>query len=682
MQTLPANWSAVTAGSHRKEYKLVINGVTYEAGDMQGTPIITKPLLESPAIGRVCSATLTATIRPKANTPIPKAARVWAYVRVTDGTTTTDWLPQGRFYVCSRTSKTNITITCRDEMIKGGKTYLDKTALDFPATQTDVVNEIATLMGVTLDPRTVLLTGAAYTVSELNGDTLMTEVLAGIAACNGGNWIITEAGNLRLVPLASAAATPQQNLSRTHNGITDIGSPLTISRVTMMDNTGEEYTAGDDTGYTLYTECPYANQAVVDALAAVGAGSLYGVVYQPFRCQQMYIDPALELGDTVRLKNRMGQTVDVVLNALTISCNVAYTADGEAGLDVETEEEYPYETAQELNNQRAVRTDQKYYGNSISRDHGFMSKLDNGAFAKFNADGLEFVDENGKRCLYYDMDAGTFIVDATLGADAIFTDSLYAEQGEVSELTVDRLSTSKHVRKFLLGDVSDDHYILIQDYSIKFISCTPEGLYNRLLSEDNAWILTEDGKYIDAEAGGQASYTQAVNRYGDPLFWQKDISNAEISEEGYPFIDGVQVFTTTEDTGFPVHIYVYKEDVKAEYKFGTDGEEFTPMQIWGAGTGYADNGKGIIQKLVDRFRMQYTTRTGTVESIDLMDDGWVDINKTRKPLRFDFSGIAQGHFTEKIDGGDEATYTVGFDQQGRINSIRDQSGHLTEVIWE
>ena len=682
MQTTPANWATVLAGPHKKEYKLLINGVEYGAADMQGTPVITKPLLDSPAIGRVCSATLSAVIRPKPNITIPKAARVYAYVRVTNGTLTTDWLPQGRYYVCSRSVRTNITITCRDEMIKGGRTYLDKTELEFPATHEQVVNEIASLMGVPLDARTSLLSGEGYTITELDGDALMTEVLAGIAACNGGNWIMTEAGALRLVPLASAAATPDQNLAKTHNALTDIGSAITISRVTMMDNAGEEYTEGDDTGFALYVECPYANQTVVAALGNSVSGLLYGVVYQPYRCQQMYIDPALELGDTVRLKNRMGQNIDVVLHSLSVSCNVAYTAVGESGISVETEEEYPYETAQELNDQRTIKTNQKYYGNSISRENGFMSKLDSGAFAKFNADGLEFTDENGKRCLYYDLDAGTFILDATLGADAIFTNSLYAEQGEVSELTVDRLSTSKHVRKFLLGDTSDDHYILIQDYSIKFISCTPAGLYNRLLTEDDVWLLTEDGRYLDSEMGGQASYTQAVNRYGDPLFWQQDITDAEISSEGYPYIDGVQIFTTTEDTGFPVYIYVYTELVKAEYKFEMDGEEYSPVQVWGSGTGYANNGKGFIQKMVDMFRIGYVTRTGTEESIELNDDGWVDINKTRKPLRFDFSGIEHGYFTEKIDGGDETTYTVTYDQQGRINSIRDQSGHLTEVIWE
>ena len=81
------------------------------------------------------------------------------------------------------------------------------------------------------------------------------------------------------------------------------------------------------------------------------------------------------------------------------------------------------------------------------------------------------------------------------------------------------------------------------------------------------------------------------------------------------------------------------------------------------------------------FKLAYTTRTGTEEYISLNDDGWVDINKTRKPLRYDFSGIEDGSFTEQIDGGESMTYTVGFDAEGRINSLRDQSGHLTEVIW-
>jgi YD repeat-containing protein len=132
-----------------------------------------------------------------------------------------------------------------------------------------------------------------------------------------------------------------------------------------------------------------------------------------------------------------------------------------------------------------------------------------------------------------------------------------------------------------------------------------------------------------------------------------------------------------------VHVFVYDELVKAEYKFEedpTDGS-YAPVQIWGAGTGYADNGKGRIEKTSEMFKIGYTTRIGTDESIELNDDGWIDINKTRKPLSFDFSNIANGSFSETIDGGSEATYKVGFDNDGRITRITDENGHITEVHW-
>ena len=221
---------------------------------------------------------------------------------------------------------------------------------------------------------------------------------------------------------------------------------------------------------------------------------------------------------------------------------------------------------------------------------------------------------------------------------------------------------------------------------MQFISATPAGMYNRLLTEDGVILMTEDYKFIDCEANGTASYTQAVNRHGELLFWQKDISGAEINSEGYPILDGVQVLTTTEDTGFPCRIYVYDETVMAEYKFGMSGDgeiPYNPMQTWGRGTGYGDNGKGRIEKVTDSFKMGYTTRKGEELAVTLSDDGFIDLQKTRKPLRFDFSHInADKTFEETIDGNDTQQYKVTFDSAGRIASIQDENGHITEVVWE
>lgn len=386
------------------------------------------------------------------------------------------------------------------------------------------------------------------------------------------------------------------------------------------------------------------------------------------------------------LKNRLNDSLGVVLYTINSYCTVSYPCDISAGIDDETDDEYPYEIVTAGSDDKAVKTNRKYYGNSINKRYGFRSEMNGGGYAQFNADGMEFTDETGKKCLYYDKERKTFVMDGTLGANAIVSNSLYAENGIVSELTVDRLVTARHIQKYLLHDTSDDSYIRIEGEVMQFISATPAGMYNRLLTEDGVILMTEDYKFIDCEANGTASYTQAVNRRGELLYWQKDIAGAEISAEGYPLINGVQVFTTTENTGFPCHIYVYDETVMAEYKFGMSGDgeiPYNPMQTWGRGTGYGDNGKGRIEKITDSFKMGYTTRKGEELAITLSDDGYIDLQKTRKPLRFDFSHInADKTFEETIDGNDTQQYKVTFDSAGRIASIQDENGHITEVVWE
>lgn len=690
MQTRPENWAAlIESGKYRVEYKLQIAGVDYDASHLQGVPTIKQALLEKPLLGRVCSADMTAEIIPIDGVTIPRAAPCWAFCRLTspDGEIITDWIPKGRYYIKTRDGTSTITLTMSDEMLKSGRTYLDKTSLDWPAAQKDIVADIARIMEVEVDERTVIAEGEAYTVKSIDGDALMSEVLSWIGICNGGSWVITDSGKLRLIPLASPISSASvQNIGKSYKVFADIGSDRTISRIVLTDDAEDTFTEGDDSGMTITAECPFANQQIVKDLCNTIDGKLYGAIYRPFRATTAYIDPTIELGDTVTLKNRLNDSLGVVLYTINSYCTVSYPCDISAGIDDETDDEYPYEIVTAGSDDKAVKTNRKYYGNSINKRYGFRSEMNGGGYAQFNADGMEFTDETGKKCLYYDKERKTFVMDGTLGANAIVSNSLYAENGIVSELTVDRLVTARHIQKYLLHDTSDDSYIKIEGEVIQFISATPAGMYNRLLTEDGVILMTEDYKFIDCEANGTASYTQAVNRRGELLYWQKDIAGAEISAEGYPLINGVQVFTTTENTGFPCHIYVYDETVMAEYKFGMSGDgeiPYNPMQTWGRGTGYGDNGKGRIEKVTDSFKMGYTTRKGEELAVTLSDDGYIDLQKTRKPLRFDFSHInADKTFEETIDGNDTQQYKVTFDSAGRIASIQDENGHITEVVWE
>ena len=90
-------------------------------------------------------------------------------------------------------------------MLKANQPYLSDGDgfAGWPKTMVSVVEEIAYRIGVGIDPRTKIKTGADYVVPYPSGKT-MIQVLGDIGACHGGNWIITEENLLRLVPLISS----------------------------------------------------------------------------------------------------------------------------------------------------------------------------------------------------------------------------------------------------------------------------------------------------------------------------------------------------------------------------------------------------------------------------------------------------------------------------------------------
>lgn len=412
MRLSPANWDTLFAnasGVHITEYKLVINGDTYTSENMQSRPIFTKPLLDEPTIGRVCSATMTVAIRPLANTTIPKAARVLAYCRLVsqDGATTTDWVLIGKFNISSRTGTKILTLKCRDDMIKAGQTYLDKadSTLNWPVQQSVVVADIARIMGVSVDNRTVIHTGTAYRAQSPGTEALISEVLSYIGVCQGGNWIITEEGKLRLIPLASPSGTAQQALGTAHNGYIEEGIDAVISRVTLTDKEDETYTAGNDSGIEITGYSPYANQTVTDALLT----ALSGTVYRPYRVEVARINPLLELGDTISVTDNEGNTRYVLLNSITVKGNMGYTATIESPAENDAEEEIPYQTAQELQSARSIRADRTYYGASLNRGEGLVIRKLQGdtetAKVIFNADEMSFY-QGSRKILYYDAQNG------------------------------------------------------------------------------------------------------------------------------------------------------------------------------------------------------------------------------------------------------------------------------------
>lgn len=454
MQNRPANWAAIFASPHVTEYRFLINGDEYREKDLQGTPILEKPLMQEPCIGRCCTGSVTLAIRPHANAPIPKAASVIAYCRLKsrDGLTVTDWIEQGHFWISRRSASNDLLmLTCRDGMMLAGRTYLDKTSfITWPVAMIDVFAEIVSLMGVEVDSRTFIKSGKPYMVDYPNDDVLMSEILSMIAAAHGGIFVMSESGKLRLVPYPNTG-TPVQAIGTSYMNYRALSTGRkTVSRVTLTDSANNQFTYGDDSGIELATECEYATQEMVRQLSegysiekgvlSTSFGSidsgvfrlndgstlengtivltansrLIGRSFTPYELTGAYIDPLIEVGDTFSI-TRKGITIPLIATSLKIRCNPSFVCDAQYGVKDDDEDEVPFVSAAELRAKRYVSIGNSYFGNRITRTEGFVSTLmDNDEpIARMVANANRFsmqrkVGSDWEDCLYFDPVAKTY----------------------------------------------------------------------------------------------------------------------------------------------------------------------------------------------------------------------------------------------------------------------------------
>lgn len=136
---------------------------------------------------------------------LPPMAVVIPYVRACTAEQQSEWIQQGVFYIDTRETSDNdddltvITIHGFDAMLMTEQDYAS-TALDWPATDIDIVNEIASKIGVSVDERTAEIMQGGYTFPLPTNYTLR-EMLGYIASMYLGCFIMSEVGQLRLVSL-------------------------------------------------------------------------------------------------------------------------------------------------------------------------------------------------------------------------------------------------------------------------------------------------------------------------------------------------------------------------------------------------------------------------------------------------------------------------------------------------
>lgn len=434
----------------------------------------------------------------------------------------------------------------------------------------------------------------------------------------------------------------------------DNGKYKPISRVTLLVDDENSLTAGDDTGMEIVANCPHATQPMVNALLQ----AMKGYQYQAYEAGAANIDPSAELGD--------GVTVGGIYSLLS---KLSDDGHGYAGIsspgEAEMEGEYPSEgyITQEFNRKIAetrstiTKTNEEInlkvegIDGRVSDINQTVDGISLSVTSASNPDGqttatitLKVGPNNYTGYIKLD---GNVDVSGQLSADA-----LYSALGEIADLSVNRLSTSRRVVKYLAGDTSDDNFIRVAEQSLEFVAGISKG-------------TTE----------------QARNPNGELIYWEADPSGASIGSDGYPYANGERIFTTTKQTSWPVMVYQYEEQVKRAISFTSDGKYYYPVDIFGAGD---TNGKqrGYLVKRQNSLELTYETSMGKLLGLAARDEGYMDLLGLRKSTALDFSEWDKGYFAELVDG--EKTpyrYTVTFDQQRRPIRITDNSGHATLIRW-
>lgn len=402
----------------------------------------------------------------------------------------------------------------------------------------------------------------------------------------------------------------------------DKGKYKPISRVTLLVDDENSLTAGDDTGMEVIASCPHATQPMVNALLQ----TMKGYQYQAYEAGAANIDPAAELGD--------GVTVGGIYSPLSkLSDDGRGYADISSPGELEMEDEYPSDgyITQEFNRKIAetrstITKTNEEINLKVEGIDGRVSDINQ------TVDGIRLSvtsasSPDGQTTATITLKVGPNNYTGYIKLDGnvdvsgqLSADALYSALGEIADLSVNRLSTSRRVVKYLAKDTTDDNFIRVAEQSLEFV------------------------------AGIAKSTTeQAKNPNGELIYWEADPAGASIGSDGYPYANGERIFTTTKRSNWPVMVYQYEEQVKRAISFQSDGQYYYPVDVFGAGD---TNGKqrGYLVKRQNSLELTYETSTGKQLGLAALDEGYLDLFGLRKTVGLNFASWEQGSFFETVEG--------------------------------
>ena len=353
------------------------NGDTYDIENIYDAKLDYTVLPNNvPGVGGTNAKQLSVTILPKSEIGRGEQVQVQMRVSVRSGLIAqSEWIPKGTFFVDTREISADglrTTFHCYDAMLKGDADFMQSTHIDpwdQDTTDADVVADIATILGVPVDPSNVL---GGYTIQRPLDGLTVREVLGYIGALNGGNFIVSEQNKLKLIKLVSDRSllateehqpilfgnvfivlhTPgyggstETNVGRLVESFTDLGvkAPYTGVRAWYTDE--DCYKAGTEDGSVLEFVCPWATQASVNAILA----EINGFVYHPYEATKAELIPIVEMGDVVGVNGAFAP-----MYSFNVTLDGGYWPDIGAPSDGDQDYEYPYVSKAERADRRAKK---------------------------------------------------------------------------------------------------------------------------------------------------------------------------------------------------------------------------------------------------------------------------------------------------------------------------------------
>lgn len=283
-------------------------------------------LFSSPSVGAAVGREIDVKMLMPTET-LPRMAMLKLFVRIKYGTDASEWIQKGVYFIDTRsTDKLTdvLTIHGYDAMLKTEQLYCGSGDVgQWPRTMATVVNDICSKIGVTLDSRTTI--SSTYTC-QLDTTFSMREYLSHVAAAHAGVFMMTDTGQMRLVPLKHG--TSVADLGQNVDLLEQYPALAAYDRVVI--NVSQEsiyaYPVNETTGRTLELECRWGSAEMAQAIH----GLVNGFVYQPYETGNALISPAVEVGDAVTIDGKLCgiYQMDITFGAL-LGVKLAAPSDDE-----------------------------------------------------------------------------------------------------------------------------------------------------------------------------------------------------------------------------------------------------------------------------------------------------------------------------------------------------------------